>query len=102
MPAPPVSEWHPRHDLDRIDITMHWLDGDLAGVSVIGRSDTKRTSLWCFDVVPELNEGTSQTLMALHDDLLLIGRCQPVDREQLDQALRHGTLVNVVETLPLF
>lgn len=50
MPDVPPSEWHPVHRLDNIQVVLRRHEDDCVTLTIIGRSDTKRTSLWLYEL----------------------------------------------------
>ena len=101
MPTNHRSEWATVHHLDSIDVQLRFLDGAPCVATIIGRADTKRSSLWVHEIVPELYDEPVAVARRLSDDLEKIMTTMPDSREQLHQALLYGTLT-LVEQSPLW
>jgi hypothetical protein len=86
------EDWITSRRLDRVQVDLHFIDGAIGNVVIVGWGESKRSSLWRDELVPELYESTEDVLGRLQHDLDVIGRLQPVTSEQLDQLLRYGTM----------
>jgi len=86
----PHSEWHPTHELDRVEVTMRFPDDGSVELRAAGYASTKRGALWRFQEDFLIDQGS----MAAHDAaahlLLVVQQDRPNTRERLDFGLMGG------------
>lgn len=102
MAAVPHAEWNPKHDLERVDVSVVFTFSGRIDAEVIGRSSGKRTALWTFQERPALGGHAVQDLEVLHDHLVLVQICRPTTQAQLETTLRYGSLIEPQDELPLY
>lgn len=81
-----------RHHLDRIEQVWHLLDGEVVSVTLTGRAQTKRTSLWVHDIPADLTEGAHEFQRRVADAVEVVVAGQPMSTPQLLDLLRTGSV----------
>ena len=100
MPESYRAEWAVRRHLDRIDVVLRIPDGEPGRLSFVGRSEVRRPALWVHDISPKAGESDSAFMDRAGDLFKTLAMVQPVSRQNLDDLLHYGTLLNIEELFP--